>query len=86
MSKSIQYLNVLGTIIINKEKIQFSKVIRATSEAEAERKIFIHYGSKHNVKRQVIKITGIKSVKKEQVEDPIGEELSKSDSFKLLRG
>ena len=86
MSKSIQYFNVKGTLTINKELIQFSKVIRATSEQEAERKIKLHYGSKHNIRRQVIKVTSTTSVKKDQVEDPIGEEFSKTDSFKLIRG
>ena len=70
MSKSIKYFNVLGTIIINKEKIEFSKVIRATSEVEAKNKIFVHYGSKHKISRQGIKITSVKETK--SVDDPIG--------------
>ena len=86
MSKSIKYFNVIGTIVINKEKIQFSKVIRAASEEEAKNKVFLHYGSKHKIKRQVIKITNVKDVKKDQIEDPIGEELSQSESFKYIRG
>ena len=86
MSKSIKYFNVIGTIVINKEKIQFSKVIRSASEEEAKNKVFLHYGSKHKIKRQVIKISSVKEVKKVQIEDPVGEELSKSESFKYLRG
>ena len=45
MAKSIGYFNVEGTIIINKEKIKFSKAIRATSEHEAEHKIQVLFGS-----------------------------------------
>lgn len=84
MSKSIKYFNVLGTIIINKEKIEFSKVVRATSETEATEKIYLHYGSKHAIGRQVIKVTSVKETK--EVDDPIGQELSQSESFKYIRG
>lgn len=84
MSNSIKYFNVLGTIIINKEKIQFSKVIRATSEAEAKNKVYLHYGSKHKISRQIIKISSVKETK--SVDDPIGQELSQSEGFKYLRG
>ncbi len=84
MSKAIKYFNVLGTIIINKEKIEFSKVIRATTEEEAKNKIYLHYGSKHKIGRQVIKITSIKETK--SVDDPIGQELSQSECFKYIRG
>ena len=86
MSKSIKYFKVLGTIVINKEKIQFSKVIRSSSEEEAKNSVLLHYGSKHRIKRQVIKISSVEEVKKNQVEDPIGEELSNVESFKYLRG
>ena len=86
MLNAIKYYNVTGTIIINKEKIQFSKAIRSTSEEMAQEKIFLHYGSKHKIKRQLIKITSVKEVKKDQIEDPIGEELSQADSFKFIRG
>ena len=84
MAKSIQYFNVQGTIVINKEKINFSKVIRAATEDEAKNKVFIHYGSKHNIKRQLIKFSSVKTVKNDQVEDTIGQELS--GSFQYLRG
>ena len=86
MSKSIKYFKVLGTIVINNEKIQFSKVIRSSNEEDAKNKVLLHYGSKHRIKRQVIKISSVKEVKKDQVEDPIGEELSNVESFKYLRG
>ena len=85
MVKTIQYFNVQGTLVINKEKIQFSKAIRATSEEEAKAKILLHYGSKHNVQRQLIKITSVKGVKREQVDDVIGQEFS-SEGFKYIRG
>lgn len=86
MSKVIKYFNVQGTLIINKEKIQFSKVIRASAENEAKEKVFLHYGSKHKIKRQVIKISSVKEMKKDQVDDPVGVEFSKAESFKIIRG
>lgn len=86
MSKVIKYFNVQGTLIINKEKIQFSKVIRASAENEAKEKVFLHYGSKHKIKRQIIKISSVKEMKKNQVDDPVGEEFSKAESFKIIRG
>lgn len=86
MVKSIQYFNVKGTIVINNEKIQFSKVTRATSEEDAKAKVFLHYGSKHKIKRQLIKVTSVNSVKSEQIDDPIGQEFSSSEGFKYLRG
>lgn len=86
MVNSIQYFNVEGTIIINKEKIQFSKAVRAVSEQEAERMILLHYGSKHKVKRQLIKINSVKAIKADQVDDPIGREFAKADSFKFIKG
>ena len=44
-NRSIGYFKVEGSIIINKEKIKFSKTIRATSESEAEQSVLLHYGS-----------------------------------------
>ncbi len=86
MSKAIKYYNVQGTLNINKEKIQFSKVIRASAELEAKEKIFLHYGSKHKIKRQIIKISSVKEMKKDQIDDPIGDVFSKAGSFKIIRG
>ena len=86
MSKVIKYYSVQGTLIINKEKIQFSKDIRASAENEAKEKVYLHYGSKHKIKRQVIKISSVKEMKKAQIDDPLGEEFSKAGTFKIIRG
>lgn len=86
MVKSIGYFKVEGTLIINKEKIKFSQSIRATNEEEAGRKILLHYGSKHKIKRQLIKIHSTKPIKADQVDDPIGQEFGKVNSFKFIKG
>jgi ribosomal protein L20A (L18A) len=84
-TRNIKNYIITGTIIINKEKIKFSKALRSTSENEAKESVFLHYGSKHHIKRQVIKIQSVK-VSEQQIEDPIGEVLSSTDNFKYIRG
>ena len=49
----------------------FSKEVMGDDEEEARERIYSLFGSRHKVKRRMIKIEGMKEVAKEEIEDPV---------------
>ena len=49
----------------------FSKEVMGNDEEEAKERLLSILGSKHGVKRRMIKIEEIKELKKEEIKDPV---------------
>ncbi len=49
----------------------FSKEIIGNDENEARERLFSILGSRHRVKRRMIKIDSIREVNKEEIQDPV---------------
>ncbi len=49
----------------------FSKEVIGNDENEAKERLFSLLGSRHRVKRRMIKVETIKEVSKEEIEDPV---------------
>ena len=49
----------------------FSKEVIGNDENEARERLFSILGSRHRVKRRMIKIDNIKEVSKDEIEDPV---------------
>lgn len=82
--QSIKTYFVKGQMKVKGEKINFSRNIRSTSEEDVKEKIYLHFGSKHHVKRQLIKFDSIKIVKDDN--DPVNAVISSSeDPFKYIK-
>ncbi len=53
------------------EQNPFTIELAAKRKDEAVNKLYSILGSKHGVKRREVKITEVKSLKKEEIEDPV---------------
>ena len=49
----------------------FSKEVIGNDENEAKERLFSILGSRHRVKRRMIKVEAIREVRKEEIEDPV---------------
>ncbi|AEH06084.1 50S ribosomal protein L18Ae [Methanothermococcus okinawensis] len=62
---------ITGRILGKDEPMVFTKECRALKEEDALEYIYSDIGSKHNVKRTLIKIEEIKEISEDEVTDPI---------------
>jgi len=62
---------VEGRFLMGKIWQPFSKEVMGDDEEEARERIYSLFGSRHKVKRRMIKIEGMKEVAKEEIEDPV---------------
>ena len=83
-TKSVQLYNVKGHFKDKGEIVKFSRIIRSMSEADAKEKIFLHFGSKHKIKRQAIKFDSVSATKDEDSKE--NEAFSSSEGFKYFKG
>jgi len=60
-----------GKFLMGKIWQPFSKEIIGNDENEAKERLFSILGSRHRVKRRMIKINNISEVNKEEIEDPV---------------
>jgi len=61
----LQKFEVKGTFLMGEDWMPYTKVIDAPNEKQAQERTFAVLGSKHNLKRRYIKITGVSPVKGE---------------------
>lgn len=66
--KSVKIYQVKG-YLRTKNKSKFVKEFCAISEKDVEEKIFTEFGSKNRIKRNLIKITRIKEISKDEITD-----------------
>jgi len=62
---------VKGKFLMGKIWQPFSKEIIGNDENEARERLFSILGSRHRVKRRMIKIDSIREVNKEEIQDPV---------------
>ena len=62
---------VKGKFLMGKIWQPFSKEIIGNDENEARERLFSILGSRHRVKRRMIKIDSIREVNKEEIGDPV---------------
>jgi len=62
---------VEGKFLMGKIWQPFSKEIIGNDENEARERLFSILGSRHRVKRRMIKIDSIREVNKEEIGDPV---------------
>ncbi|KAA0005204.1 MAG: 50S ribosomal protein L18a [Thermoplasmata archaeon] len=62
---------VEGKFLMGKIWQPFSKEIIGNDENEARERLFSILGSRHRVKRRMIKIDSIREVNKEEIQDPV---------------
>lgn len=60
-----------GIFLMGKIWQPFSKEVMGNDEEEAKERLLSILGSKHGVKRRMIKIEEIKELKKEEIKDPV---------------
>ena len=60
-----------GKFLMGKIWQPFSKEIIGNDENEARERLFSILGSRHRVKRRMIKIDSIREVNKEEIQDPV---------------
>ena len=86
MSKDavIRYYRVKGSFPDQGERVQFARDVRSITTDDAKEKIFVHFGSKHRIKRNSIKIQSISEIKPSETLDSSLESLSEP-SFKYYR-
>ena len=60
-----------GKFLMGKIWQPFSKEVIGNDENEAKERLFSLLGSRHRVKRRMIKVETIKEVSKEEIEDPV---------------
>jgi large subunit ribosomal protein LX len=60
-----QKFEVKGTFLMGEDWMPYTKVIEAPNAKQAEERTFAVIGSKHNLKRRYIKISGVAPVKSE---------------------
>jgi len=58
-----QKFEVKGTFLMGEDWMPYTKVIEAPNEKQAQERAFAVIGSKHNLKRRYIKISGVTPVK-----------------------
>ncbi|MFZ0006352.1 MAG: 50S ribosomal protein L18Ae [Methanoregula sp.] len=58
-----QKFEVKGTFLMGEDWMPYTKVVDAPNEKQAEERTFAVIGSKHNLKRRYIKISGVSPVK-----------------------
>jgi len=62
---------ISGKFLMGKIWQPFSKEVIGNDENEARERLFSILGSRHRVKRRMIKIDNIKEVSKDEIEDPV---------------
>lgn len=60
-----QKFEVKGTFLMGEDWMPYTKVIEAPNAKQAQERAFATIGSKHNLKRRYIKISGVTPVKAE---------------------
>ncbi|MCD6572540.1 MAG: 50S ribosomal protein L18a [Thermoplasmata archaeon] len=60
-----------GRFLMGKIWQPFSKEVIGNDENEAKERLFSILGSRHRVKRRMIKVEAIREVRKEEIEDPV---------------
>jgi large subunit ribosomal protein LX len=60
-----QKFEVKGTFLMGEDWMPYTKVVEAPNEKQAEERTLAVIGSKHNLKRRYIKISGVSPVKTE---------------------
>ena len=60
-----QKFEVKGTFLMGEDWMPYTKVVDAPNEKQAEERTLAVIGSKHNLKRCYIKISGVSPVKTE---------------------
>lgn len=60
-----------GRFLMGKIWQPFSKEVIGNDENEAKERLFSILGSRHRVKRRMIKVEAIREVSKEEIEDPV---------------
>ncbi len=77
---SLKIFRLKGTYGTKKKKAVFNREIRAINESEAKEQLYSELGSKHRVKRHLIKIEDIKILKNaDEIADPIVRSLTSGE-------
>lgn len=61
---------IKGHFTKNRQKLEFNKELMSKSKDRALEKLYSELGSKHAVKRNLIKISNVEEIKPEEAEDP----------------
>jgi len=83
-AKNINIYKIVGHFKNKGEMVNFSRNIRSLTESDAKQEIFLHFGSKHKIKRPNIKFDSISIVQND--DDKMNKVLSSSEEFKYIRG
>jgi len=62
---------ISGKFLMGKIWQPFSKEVIGNDENEARERLFSILGSRHRVKRRMIKIDNIQEISKDEIEDPV---------------
>jgi large subunit ribosomal protein LX len=62
---------IKGKFALGEETQIFTKELKATNEKDIYEKIYSEFGSKHRIKKNMIKIEKIKEINKDEVIDPL---------------
>ena len=62
---------IKGKVVGKEEPMVFTKEYKAMKEEDALELIYSDIGSKHHVKRSLIKIEEVKEISKDEITDPI---------------
>ena len=84
MTTEIKTYEVKGHFKDKGEITNFSRNIRSLSEDDAKEIVYLHFGSKHKIKRQAIKFESIKPSKED--DDQVHAVLSSTEDFKFIKG
>ena len=81
----IQYFRINGSFKERGSYVNFTREVRSLTPEDAKEKIFLHFGSKHKLKRLSIQINSIDIIKQEDASKLKDVSISEDD-FKLIRG
>ncbi len=70
---------IKGKILGKDEVMEFSREYKALKEEDVIETIYSDLGSKHHVKRTLIKIEEIKEISEDEITDPILEKIVKGE-------
>ncbi len=62
---------IKGNFLMGRNWQSFTKEVMGESEEKAKEKLFSELGSRHRVKRRMIKIDSIEEISIDEVEDPV---------------
>ncbi|MHA2297084.1 MAG: 50S ribosomal protein L18Ae [Candidatus Hodarchaeales archaeon] len=80
----IKNFKITGEFRKNRDVITFTRVKRGLKKAECIDQIYKELGSKHRVKRDKIKVTGIQVIKDEDLEDPVLKSLADGKNVRIV--